>query len=89
MHSTLSFYCRELEKLPWHIHRRPSQFSAVSDEDDDDDEEQVEEDAPAKVGAAKVKFGQPETETETEEAEALSHAFQKPPKKKRHSRKKE
>ena len=37
---------------------------------------------------AKVKFGQPETETETEEAEAQSHAFEKPAKKKKHSRKK-
>ena len=69
--------------MPWHIHRRPSQFSTISDDYDDEELE-----GPPKV-AAKVKFGQPETETETEEAEAVSHAFEKPPKKKKHSRKKE
>jgi hypothetical protein len=38
---------------------------------------------------AKVKFGQPETETENEEAEPLSHAFEKPEKKKKkHGKKK-
>jgi hypothetical protein len=84
-------YFSEIEKLPWHIHRRPSQFSAVTDRETDEEEEgatETENEATRRV-PGKVKFGQPDTETETEEAEASAHAFEKPVKKKKHSRKKE
>ena len=78
---------REIDKLPWH--RRPSQFSAISDRETDEGEEEEEtEPEVTRRGAGKVKFGQPETETETEEAEASAHAFEKPMKKKKHARKK-
>ena len=81
---------REVEKLPWHVHRRPSQFSAITDRDTDEEEDATEtENETARRVPGKVKFGQPDTETETEEAEPSAHAFEKPLKKKRHSRKKE
>jgi hypothetical protein len=49
---------REVEKLPWHVSRRLSQFSAISDRESDEEEDETEAETGRGRGAGKVTFGQ-------------------------------